>query len=127
MPVFANVAVLVVTSLHVLIGGVEMLLWKQPGVYTRLESLALTQGEANKVAPVVANAGLYNLFVAAGLARSVIANDPRGALFFLGFVAVAGIYGALTLKKTTLILQTGPAALASVAVWAAMFPNPFGG
>jgi putative membrane protein len=117
MPLLANIAVLIVALLHGLIGLVEMFLWKRPLVYTRLEQFGFTQSEASKVAPIVANAGLYNLFVAAGLAWSVLRSEPQSSVFFLSFVAVAGIYGAVTLKKTTLVLQTLPALLAVLAIW----------
>jgi putative membrane protein len=117
MSLVANVAVLLVALLHALIGIVEMFLWKQPRVYSRLEQFGFTQAEASKVAPIVANAGLYNLFVAAGLAWSVTAGEPRFTLFFLAFVVIAGIYGAATLRRTTLLLQTLPAVLAALAVW----------
>jgi putative membrane protein len=119
MPLIADIAVLFVAALHVAIGSVEMFLWQRPKVYSRLEQFGFTQTEASKVAPIVANAGLYNLFVAAGLAWSVATKNPTSSLFFLGFVAIAGIYGAATLKRSTLVLQTLPAALAVLAVWAA--------
>ena len=116
MPLVASLAVITVAIVHALIAMFEMLLWKQPFVYTRLERFRFTQAEANKMAPIVANAGLYNLFVALGLVWSMLIGEPRMALFFLSFVIVAGVFGAATLKKTTLILQTVPAALAALVV-----------
>lgn len=119
MVTVANVAVAIVAAIHIGIGLVEMFLWPKPKVYTRLERFAFTQAEAIKVAPIVANAGLYNLFVAAGLAWSVYMGQPSAVGFFLLCVAIAGLFGAVTLKSTTLILQTIPGALALLAVWAA--------
>ena len=113
MVMVAQIAVVIVAVLHAAIGGVEMFLWKRPRVHGRL---AFTQAEASKVAPIVANAGLYNMFVAAGLAWSVYTQDPRFSVFFLVFVAIAGLYGAATLKKTTLFLQTIPAVVAALFV-----------
>ena len=119
MHAVANVAVSIVALIHTAIGIAEMLLFPRPKVYTRLERFAFTQAEATKVAPIVANAGLYNLFVTAGLAWSVYTGQPTTAIFFLLCVAVAGLFGAVTLEPTTLMLQTIPAALALLAVWAA--------
>ena len=48
---------------------------------------------------MAANQGLYNGFLVAGLAWSFCISDPEWSLnvrlFFLGCVAVAGIYGGL--------------------------------
>lgn len=117
----ANIAVVIVGLLHLVIACVEMFFWKAPAVYGRIERLGLNQGEAGKVAPIVANAGLYNAFIAAGLMWSVFVADGAQALsyFFLSCVAVAGIYGAVTLKWTTLVLQTLPALIAAFLVWSA--------
>jgi putative membrane protein len=122
MHTVANVAVSVVALIHVAIAVIEMLLFAQPKVYARLERFAFTPAEAAKVAPIVANAGLYNLFIAAGLAWGVYSGQAHVAVFFLLCVAVAGLFGAITLKATTLMLQTVPAALALLAVWAAHRP-----
>jgi putative membrane protein len=119
MQSLAIAAVLIVALFHSLIAIVEMFFWKLPRVYKRLERFGFSQDEANKVAPIVANAGLYNAFMAAGLLWSVLANNTQAALFFLSCVALAGLYGAATLKRTTLILQTLPAALAALAIWSA--------
>ena len=40
-------------------------------------------------------------------------------MFFLGCVIVAGIYGGLTVKRTILYLQGGPALLALLVLLAA--------
>ncbi|WP_409557886.1 MULTISPECIES: DUF1304 domain-containing protein [Flavobacteriaceae] len=64
---------------------------------------------------LAANQGLYNGFLAAGLVWSLIIQDPQWqiyvALFFLGCVAVAGIYGALTASKKIFTVQALPALL----------------
>lgn len=76
--------------------------------------------DALKTAPIAKNAGIYNSFIAAGLFWSVFAQENAFELrlFFLICVAIAGIFGALTLpnkdlnKKRnlkTLYLQTLPA------------------
>jgi len=81
-----------------------------------------------KTAPITLNAGIYNSFIAAGLFWSAFAqnNAFELRLFFLIFVAIAGIFGALTLPSKdpaqprnikTLFLQTLPAIIAIVLVW----------
>lgn len=62
---------------------------------------------------LAANQGLYNGFLAAGLIWSLLIPDTvwsqNVALFFLGCVAIAGIYGALTASRRILYVQTLPA------------------
>ena len=54
---------------------------------------------------------------------ALLITDPRWhrnvASFFLGCVAVAGMYGAATAGRRILLVQTGPALLALAAVWLA--------
>jgi putative membrane protein len=119
MSLLSVAAVLIVAALQGVIALVEILFWTREPVYTRLERLAFTRAEAIKVAPIVANAGLYNGFLAAGLIWGVFAQSPPSIYFFLSCVALAGLFGAATLKPTTLVLQTLPAAAAALAVWAA--------
>ena len=117
MSFIAPVAVLTVACVHVLIGLGEMFLWSRPKVYRRLDQLSFTQEGAIQVAPIVANAGLYNLFLAAGPGMSIFVAESRFTMFFLVCVAIAGLYGAATLKRTTLFLQTGPAVAAALLMW----------
>jgi putative membrane protein len=83
--------------------------------------------DALKTAPIAQNAGIYNSFIAAGLFWSAFAQENAFELrlFFLICVAIAGIFGALTLpskdqtKKrniNTLFLQTLPATIGVVLV-----------
>lgn len=66
-----------------------------------------------KTKALAANQGLYNGFLAAGLIWSFLISDPEWsknvALFFLGCVAVAGIYGAATAEKKIFFVQALPA------------------
>lgn len=66
--------------------------------------------------PMAANQGLYNGFLAAGLIWTYFIRDTNWsdniALFFLGCVAVAGIYGALTVTKKIFFIQALPALIA---------------
>jgi putative membrane protein len=118
MPTLPTLAVVVTAVIHVIIAVVEIFFWKNPSVYGRL---GFTNDVAIQVAPIVQNAGLYNGFIAAGLLWSAFTKEYALPLrtFFLVCVAIAGIFGAVTLRPTTLILQTLPALLALVLVWTA--------
>jgi len=62
---------------------------------------------------------LYNGFLAAGLIWGIWlgeAGDPI-KLFFLLCVAVAGLYGAATVSRKILFVQTIPAVIAIIGVW----------
>jgi putative membrane protein len=65
---------------------------------------------------LAANQGLYNGFLAAGLLWALVSGRSDLAVFFLGCVIVAGIYGAATAKGSILLTQALPAALALAAV-----------
>ena len=60
----AIVLIIFVSMIHALIAIIEMCFWHLPKVHSRLGSDAET---AKQVAPIVANAGLYSGFIAAGL------------------------------------------------------------
>jgi len=114
-PAIANALVALVALIQAAIAVTEIFLWHKPLIHRRL---AFDADEARKVAAIVANAGLYNAFLAAGLLWGLLAPGDGVAikLFFLACVAVAGIFGAVTLKKTTLVLQTAPAVAALLAL-----------
>ena len=116
LKIVTTITVVVVAAIHVVISIVEMFLWQNPLVYQRLDFPA---DVANQVAPIVQNAGLYNGFIAAGLIWAAFAksNTVRLRVFFLVCVIIAGIFGALTLKWTTLALQTLPGFIALASVW----------
>ena len=106
-------------AIHVAISVVEMFLWTRPEVYRRLE-LGLDQDQARAIKPIVQNVGLYNAFLVAGLIWGLFAGQMAFPIrvFFLSCVIIAGIFGALTLKKsTTLVLQSLPATIALVLTY----------
>ncbi|MFE9621470.1 DUF1304 domain-containing protein [Streptomyces sp. NPDC006527] len=116
MEAVANVLVALVAALHVYILVLEMFLWqRKPG-----RSLHGFDPEtARATAPLAANQGLYNGFLAAGLVWGLIAADPTGfraQVFFLSCVIVAGGYGAATANRRILVAQALPGALALAAV-----------
>lgn len=115
------IAAEIVAASQSLIALVEMGFWMRPAVHTRL---FFGEEDARKVAPIVRNAGLYNAFLAAGLVWGFAAGPDRAWIFsfFLVCVAIAGIFGAFTLKSRspfplTLLIQTRPAAIGLAAIW----------
>jgi putative membrane protein len=116
MPKIANTFVAIVALVHIILLVVEMFLWKEPFIHGRL---GYSLDEAIKVAPIVANAGLYNGFLAAGLIWGLVSGRTGDAIkiFFLACVIIAGIFGAVTLTWTPLLIQTAPGAIALFLVW----------
>jgi putative membrane protein len=111
----ANILVGLVAAIHVYIVVLEMFLWDKPlglKVFRNTPEFAA----ASKV--LAANQGLYNGFLAAGLVwgLSMGAAGHPVQLFFLGCVAVAGLYGAMTVGIKILFVQTVPAVLAMAAI-----------
>lgn len=84
-----------------------------------MRTCRLTSEQAETTAALAANQGLYNGFLAAGLAVSLVLPEPTAfafKLFFLSCVIVAGVFGALTVSRRILLVQAVPAALALGAV-----------
>ena len=69
---------------------------------------------------MAANQGLYNGFLAAGLVWTYFINDSNWsdniAIFFLGCVAVAGVYGAFSVTKKIFFIQALPALIAIAVI-----------
>jgi putative membrane protein len=113
----ANVVVALMALLHVYILVLEMFLWTTPKG-RRAFGLTAEFAEASKT--LAANQGLYNGFLAAGLAWG-LSMGPAGygtKLFFLGCILVAGLYGGLTATRKILFIQAIPAAIAIALVLA---------
>ena len=119
----ATVVVLLVAALHVYILVLEMFLWRTP---RGQRAFGTDQPFADRSAPLAANQGLYNGFLAAGLIWSALAPDPVGfqvKAFFLGCVIVAGMFGAATVNRRILLVQALPGAIAlALVLWAAANP-----
>ncbi|MEU5096496.1 DUF1304 domain-containing protein [Streptomyces sp. NPDC020996] len=116
METLAHVLVGLVAALHAYILVMEMFLWqRKPG--RALHGFGPEMARAT--APLAANQGLYNGFLAAGLVWGLIAADPTGfraQVFFLCCVVVAGVFGAATANRRILVAQALPGALALAAV-----------
>lgn len=110
MLVVIKILIAVVMLEHLYILWFEMFAWtsRGPKVFRHFpkELFAPTK-------PLAANQGLYNGFLAAGLAWTFFITDPlwaaRVAIFFLSCVIVAGLYGALTADKKIFFVQALPA------------------
>ena len=122
MPLFGNLFVAIVALVEIILCIAEIFFWKEPVIHQRL---GFTLEEAIKVAPIVANAGLYNGFLAAGLIWGLVSGKTGDAikLFFLVCVIIAGIFGAATLTRTPLLIQTAPAAIALFLIWILRWNN----
>jgi putative membrane protein len=120
MKLIADILIGLVTLIHLYIVWLEMFAWttRGPKVFRSIPASLFPPTKA-----LAANQGLYNGFLAAGLIWSLIITDPiwsnNVSYFFLGCVAVAGIYGAITAQKTILFVQTVPATLAIIAIYLA--------
>ncbi|WP_222982223.1 DUF1304 domain-containing protein [Flagellimonas meishanensis] len=106
----AKIIVMIVALLHIYFLWLEMFAWttKAKKVFRNFPEDLF---EPTKT--LAANQGLYNGFLAVGLIWSLLIQDAHWqvyvALFFLGCVAVAGIYGALTASKKIFTVQALPA------------------
>jgi len=105
----ANATTLLVAALHFVFMVVETFLWTTPGVRRRFGQTA-EQAEATKI--LAANQGVYNGALAAALVWSVYAGDVASMRMLLVFVIVVGLYGGATAKRSILVIQALPAALA---------------
>jgi putative membrane protein len=117
MSLVASILVALVAAIHAYIVVLEMLLWQKP---LGRRVFRTTPEQAAATATLAANQGLYNGFLAAGAVWALLAPaaEQRAiATFFLGCVSVAGLFGAATVSRRILFVQTLPAALGLVAVW----------
>ena len=88
-----------------------MFLWtKRPG----LRAFGLSPEFAQSTKVLAANQGLYNGFLAAGLAYGALRGGEglEFKVFFLACVVVAGIYGGATVGKKIVFIQAVPALVA---------------
>ena len=107
----ANVVAGIVALIHVYILVLEMFLWERP---LGLKTFDMNENFAAATRILAANQGLYNGFLAAGLFWSMYTGDIHVQRFFLGCVATAGVYGALTADAKILLIQAAPAVVGLV-------------
>lgn len=109
------VGLVALEHLYFLILG--MFLWTSPGIR---KALGMTSGFARDSRSLAARQGLYNGFLAAGLAWGLA--YPNASLgfqiqtFFLACVLIAAFYGGWTARRSIIYVQGVPAAVAWIAV-----------
>ena len=122
MSFVGQVLVGLIALLHFYILVLEMFLWTTP---RGLKAFGQTLESAKASKALAANQGLYNGFLAVGLVWGLLHPDRQFAwelqMFFLACVAIAGIYGAITAKRSILFVQTVPAVIAMIVVTMAIY------
>ena len=110
MDIIIKIIIAIVALLHLYFLWLEMFVWTTTG---RKVFRSLPSDMFEKTKAMAANQGLYNGFLAAGLMWTFFITDPiwskNIALFFLGCVLVAGLYGAYSVDKKIFFIQGFPA------------------
>jgi putative membrane protein len=114
MNLIVQILIALIALEHVYFLYLEMFAWETSGKKAFKGMLPNDLFKPTKV--MAANQGLYNGFLAAGLIWSLLIQNTEWqrnvALFFLGCVAVAGIYGAVSASRKILYIQGIPALIA---------------
>ena len=114
MQLIADILVILIGIEHVYILVLEMFLWQTPQA---MRAFGTSPEFAKVSAPLAANQGLYNGFLAAGLFWGALFGGGFGVkVFFVACVIVAGVYGGLTANRRILFVQAAPAVLAMIFV-----------
>ncbi|MBE3025644.1 DUF1304 domain-containing protein [Janthinobacterium sp. BJB1] len=112
MHVLAQILTAIIMLLHIYIVLLETLLFDTRG----RKVFGLSKEKAEIVRPAMSNQGCYNGFLVAALALGFFYPDAAIAhaftVFGLACIAVAGLWGAMTVMTRILYLQTVPAILA---------------
>ena len=115
----AQIVTGIVALIHVYIVLLETVLFDTRGK----KVFGLTDEAAAIVKPAMSNQGCYNGFLVVALALGLFWPDPVTAkafvLFGLACVAVAGVWGGLTVKRSILLIQTLPAVVGLGLWWLA--------
>ncbi len=118
METISKILITIVALEHLYILYMEMFAWETLGKKTFKDSLPDALFQPTK--KLAANQGLYNGFLSAGLIWSLFICDAiwyrNIAVFFLGCVIVAGVYGALSASKKIFFVQALPAIIALIFV-----------
>ena len=118
MEIISKILIALVAIEHLYILYMEMFAWETLG--RKSFKGALKDELFTPTKGLAANQGLYNGFLAAGLIWSLLISDDvwskNIAIFFLGCVIVAGIYGAISASRKIFFVQAVPAILALIFV-----------
>jgi putative membrane protein len=111
-----NLLLTLVALEHLYFLTLEMFLWTKP---LGLKTFRMTREQAEDRAVLAANQGLYNGFLAAGTVWAIVQPDTEFsrqlAVFFMGCVLLAAIYGGYSVNRRILMIQGIPALLALIA------------
>lgn len=117
MEILSKISIVIVALLHFYFLWLEMFVWTTTGKKV-FKTLPEHLFEPTKT--LAANQGLYNGFLAAGLLWSLFICDATWsknvALFFLGCVLVAALYGWYSVSKRIFFVQGIPAIIGIVLV-----------
>lgn len=115
MDILLNLVIGFVTLLHFYFLYFEMFAWETTG---RKVFKTFPKDLFKPTKSMAANQGLYNGFLAAGLLWTFFISNPEWQsnirLFFFSCVAIAGIYGALSVSKKIFFIQALPAIIGIV-------------
>ena len=116
MHMFTDVLIALVALLHLYFFLLETVLFKTRG----RKVFGLSAEKAEILAPAMSNQGCYNGFLVAALVIGLLHPDWHVGFLFkvygLTCVIVAGIWGAVTVKRAILYIQALPALVALVLV-----------
>ncbi len=117
MEIFVKLLIGIVALIDIVFLVVQIFFWNTNFVQKRI----VANFTSEEIAAILAhNQGLYNGFIAAGLIWGLFVSQNLPQIeaawiwvFFLICVAIAGIYGSLSLKRpTAFLIQSLPAILA---------------
>ncbi len=115
MTYIIDILIGIIALLHLYIIYFEMFAWETKGskIFRNFPRELFSQTKV-----MAGNQGLYNGFLAAGLIWTFLIENKEWSLnvslFFLGCIAIAGIYGAMTASKKIFFIQTVPAVITIV-------------
>lgn len=115
MNILALILVAVVALAHIGFMVLEMFFWTSPYA---LSSFNMSPEFAKATTVMMANQGLYNGFLAAGLVWGMVTHVRGTGImkFFLACAVIAGAFGAATVKPSIFYVQALPAVLAFLAL-----------
>ncbi|WP_298488000.1 DUF1304 domain-containing protein [uncultured Maribacter sp.] len=113
MDIIAKILIGIIAFLHFYFLWLEMFAWTTKGRKV-FKNFPPDLFEPTK--SMAANQGLYNGFLASGLVWTFLISNVQWstniAIFFLSCVAIAGIYGAISVSKKIFYIQALPAIIA---------------
>jgi putative membrane protein len=125
----SNFLIGLVAALHVGFLILEIFFWESDLVQKRIAALTQELGQQGIgiTGRLAMNMGLYNGFLAAGLVWGLLATQQGFSikLFFLVCIIIAGVFGALTVKKSIFFFQALPGILAFIFMWFTQYPKLF--